>query len=385
MDEKRRKAMRASLGVAVPVLVFVAAWAFLSLFHSPYADWLKVEAPRYAVVGSPLDVRITIGKAPEPSLLAVSVYLLGKDLNGAGRLPAPSPPVSVHSGGTYPFRIDVTEKKNMAFVQLVIWLSPTGDWQTRTNGANMEPIPVRNARPRAEDGEFREVRAYAISNAQNPDIVFQPGGRPPKSEAYPASSAPFRLGLAALLASSGLVFILNLARRRPARDRGGWAGKERLFWMGTAILLFLLALSELFVLEGRLSEWGRKIIIGLDLYNFRQSYQKAGLALIAAGIGVLLVLFPRLHAGRRDRFRTALAGLALAVYVGLSLAGALSFHYVDVARRISFAGLSLIDAVKAACAAAVLLLGFLAFRSEKAYKQKQPDIIQSKTGERGFS
>jgi hypothetical protein len=364
MHREHRKSRRAFFFLALFVLVFLAVWAFLNLFHSPYADWLTVEAPRYAVVGSPMDIRVTLGNVPESSRLVVNIYLLGKNHMASGRLPAPSPPIPVQSGGTYPFRIDVTEQEKMAFIQLVIWVSPTGDWQTRTHGANTEAIPVKRIQGRAGETIFRRVRAFLNSNTPNPERPFWPGSRPPEPEVLRNSPAPVRLALLALLVLGGLACAANAVRRRSARLPGA-AGEWRL-WAGSAAVLFLGVFWEAFHVGGRLSEWGRKIIVGMDVYYARQSYQRVLLALIAAVTAGLLFLAVRAVKRKRVRPHITAVGALLALYLGGSLAGALSFHSVDVLRGIALAGVFVTDAAKATCAAAILILSLAALRADRS-------------------
>jgi hypothetical protein len=363
MHKKASKILKAARFISLPVVVFAAVWAFLGLFHSPYADWLTVETPAYAVVGSPLDVRITLGNVPEPSVLVVNVYLLGKSHKVVGRLPAPPPSPSVQSGGTYMFKIDVTSQEKMAFIQLVIWVSPTGDWRMRTKGANSEAIPIRVPETAIKNPAFKKIRAFAIPSAPNPETPFRPGARPPETEVFPGSSTSFLWALAVLLTASGLVCLIQGIRRRQGGGTGQTRGRR--FWTGSAVILFLAVPWELFRLEERLSAWGRKVVVRLDLYYIRQTYQKAAIALIAAGIACILWLSAKALLRRRHRSRPALVTTAMAVYLGLALAGALSFHYMDVLRGISVAGASMIDLAKAACAAAVLVLGLRSLRKEK--------------------
>ncbi len=360
-----KKTPRGLIFAAVLFFIFAGVWAFLSLFHSPYANWLTVEAPRYAVVGSPMDVRVTLGNVPGSSHLVVNIYLLGKSHLAAGRLPAPSPPIPVQSGGTYPFRINVTEQEKMAFVQLVIWVSPTGDWRTRTNGANAEAIPVRVPNGHEAEPEFGKIRVYAIPNTLNPDTPFLPGGRPPEPEVFHDPPGSVRLALLALIILGGLACAANALRRRPARLRLAGPEGEWWLWAVSATVLFLAAFFEIFHVGRRLSELGRRIIVGMDLYYARQSYQRPLLALIAAATSGLLFLAVRAVRRKRLRPHITAVGVVLALYLGGSLAGAISFHYLDVLRGVSLAGISVIGAGKTVCAAAVLILSLAALRADR--------------------
>lgn len=362
MIEKHRKILRTAVLVAIPVAVFGAALALLSLLHTPYANWLKVEAPAYAVAGRPLDVRITLGDVPESSLLVVNIYLLGKNHAAVGRLPAPSPPVPARSGGVYSFRIDVKEVEKLALIQLVIYLTPTGDWAVRTHGANSEGIPVKPAGSPASGPALRAYRASIIRRSPHPEAAFKPGARPDGPGVPPAPRGPFQFVLFGLLGSASLVCLARGTRPRTGVSRGP-AG-DRLFWLAAAAVLFLAIFWEVFDLEEALSAWGRRIIVNLDVYYFRQTYQKAVIALIAAGFAGILVLSFRAISRNRARLYPALAGMALTGYACLALAGALSFHYMDVIKSISLGGTPLVDVAKAVCAAAVLFLGLAAPRPD---------------------
>jgi hypothetical protein len=69
---------------------------------------------------------------------------------------------------------------------------------------------------------------------------------------------------------------------------------------------------------------------------------------------------------KRVRPHITAVGAVLALYLGGALAGTLSFHYVDVLRGFALAGVSVIDAAKAACAAAILILSLAALRSDRS-------------------
>jgi hypothetical protein len=362
MNEKHRKILRTAGLASIPVAVFGVALGLLSFLHTPYANWLKVEAPAYAVVGRPLDVRITLGQVPESSLLVVNVYLLGKSHAGVGRLPAPSPPVPARSGGVYSFRIDVKEVEKLALIQLVIYLTPTGDWQVRTHGASSAGIPVKAAGSPPAGPGLRSYRASIIRRSPHPEAPFRPMARPDGPGEPAAPRGPFLFVLLGLLGSAGLACLARRMCWRSGVSRG--PASDRLFWLAAAAVLFLGLFWEIFRLEERLSVWGRRIILDLDAYYFRQTYQKAVIALIAAGFAGILVLSFRAISRNRTRWVPVIAGLALAGYGCLALAGALSFHYIDSLHRISLAGVSLVDAAKAACAAAVLIVGLIAPRPD---------------------
>jgi hypothetical protein len=401
MDVKQSKVFRAAGFAAFLAIVALLAWMFLSLFHSPYAGWLTVEAPRYAVASEKMGVSVTLGEVPEPSVLVVGLYLLARDHKPIGSRHASGPSPGIRSGGTYSFEFAVEPLEKLALVQFVLYLSPTGNWRDRTRGANSEVLPVRAARESRPNAKWRKVRVYAIARPPNPETPFRPGGRPPPPDIIPEIPTPSGVALFGLLASGGLAFLLRSRRLRPARraqtarhaERGKSGGEaapatgtferraedieiisgpgaarasapDRGLWLAAAVVLFLLAVSELLLLEARVSSWGRKIAEELDLYYLRQPLQKAVIAaVIAAAAGILFLAARSLLKGR-GRGRLKLAGALLALYLGLTLSGALSFHYMDDLKAALLFGVPLIDAAKVLLAAALLAVGLSAFRAD---------------------
>jgi hypothetical protein len=360
-----KKTLRVPIFAALLIFIFAVVWAFLSLFHSPYADWLTVEAPRYADVGTPLSVRITLGTVPEPSVLMADLYLLGKNHLSIGSIPSLDHSPAVKSGGSYSFKFDLQEMEKLALVQLVIYVSPTGRWRTRTHGASTEAIPVRRPNGRDANPDFKKIKLFAIRSSLNPETPFVPGGRPPEPEVFRDSPSLVRIALLALIISGGLACAANADRRRPARLRLPGPGGEWRLWAVSAAVLFLAAFGEAFHVGGRLSEWGRRIIVGMDLYYARQSYQRPLLALIAAVTSGLLLLAVRAVKRKRVRPHIIAVGAVLALYLAGSFAGAISFHYLDILRGVTLTGVSVIDTGKMACAAAILILSLAALKADK--------------------
>jgi hypothetical protein len=199
--------------------------------------------------------------------------------------------------------------------------------------------------------------------APNPETPFQPGARPAEPEVFRSSITLFRLALLALLASGGLVCAVNAVCRR--QDRVPGTKVEWRLWGAAAAVLFLAVFWEAFHITGRLSRLGRQLLAVLDVYYARQTYQRVLVALIAAVSAGLLILAARAITRKRiPPHLTAVVALLVFCISG-SFAGALSFHYVDILRGVSLAGISVVEAAKAVCAAAVLILGLLALRKEK--------------------
>jgi hypothetical protein len=88
------------------------------------------------------------------------------------------------------------------------------------------------------------------------------------------------------------------------------------------------------------------------------------MGLIAALLAGLLILAARAIKKKRVSPYVTVVAALLVFYISGSFASALSFHYVDVLRGVSLAGISLVGAAKAISAVAVLVLGLLALRNE---------------------
>jgi hypothetical protein len=402
MDVRRRKMFRAAAFAAFLVLVAFLAWMFLSLFHSPYADWLSVEAPRDVAAGEKTSARVTLGEVPEPSVLVVGLYFLARDHEPIGSRHASGPSPGIRSGGTYTFEFEVTPQEKLALVQFVLYLSPNGNWRDRTRGANSEVIPVKAPKKPGAVSAWRKVRAYAIARTSHPEAPFRPGGHPPPPDLIPAVPTPSGAVLFALLVSGGLIFRLEARRlrtiarfeegRRAAGGTGGGeaapaagksearngharivsgrrgtgpTGRDRRLWLAVSGVLFVLAVSEFLLLEVRISSWGRRIAEELDLYYLRQPVQKAVIAAMIAGAAGILVLAARSLMEGRGRSRPKLAGVLVALYLGLAVSGSLSFHYMDDLKSIRLSGVSLVDAAKILLAAALLAVGLSALAKRR--------------------
>ncbi len=372
MDDRGKKIVRTLAFAGVLALVAGLSWAFLSLFHPPYADWLTVEAPARVAAGERVEIRVTLGRVPEPSVLVADIYLLARDHDPVGSDRALDPSPTVQSGGSYVFRFNVERKEKLALVQFVIYLSPNGRWRDRTRDASTVAIPVREPKPGAAAPALRKLRAYALGRTHRPGTPFRPSIRP-EPEAPPRVPTESGLVLFVLLASGGLISVLCAYRPRPVRTTSGIPDAEvrprpgdRRLWLVSAAVLFLLALSELLLLEGRLTAWGRSLANAMDIYYFRQPLQKAAMALMAAAVAGIFILAVWSIARDRSRILIILGGLLILLYAGLALAGALSFHYVDRFEALTLFGVSVVHAVKALIAAAVLALGLIALSQKRA-------------------
>jgi hypothetical protein len=136
-----------ALGLAAAGLIFAAAWAVVDRVERRarvrnQPRWLTVEASPLAVVGRPVDLRVTLQDLPGPEMIVCGLRWTAADRRVTGGLASAGPARETRGGETIDFRIEVRDREEMRFVSAVIYLSPTGRWQDRTRGASTELIPV---------------------------------------------------------------------------------------------------------------------------------------------------------------------------------------------------------------------------------------------------
>ena len=102
------------------------------------ADWLRVEAPRLALVGHPYPMSVHLAPLAEPGFLCADLHW-GKTRNTPMRYLASGGSKAVgKEGGTLDFEILVPPKEGMRFVMWVIYFGPTGSWGDHKLVANTE-------------------------------------------------------------------------------------------------------------------------------------------------------------------------------------------------------------------------------------------------------
>jgi len=353
-DDRSRRAARAAAAAGL-VLVFAATWTVLGLTDDR-PGWLAVEAPAVAVVGRPLEIRVTLKKSVEATQINCTLHRANAERKGWGYLASSGPSRPAAGGETRTFRFEVPEREDTAYAFALIFLSPTGRWEDGTRAATAEYMPV------ARDGAAapavlgpRKTRVYRYPTAgQTARSQARAGTRrpmgPPSVWVHPA--------LGFLLIAGAALAVLKAARLRAAGPPHGNA--ERIVWLALAGLMAAGAAFELSGLSGGLAAWGRRWAEERGIYELRRPAQKAIMAAVAAAAAGLFLLFIR--AVRRKGPRRALwwAGIGTAAYLAVSFVSVLSFHAVDVARALTWHGLSPVDLVRGAGALTAFLAALVA-------------------------
>ena len=356
MASGRRMTAGRVAAAAALVLVFAATWAVLDRSeHRP--GWLTIEAPVAAVVGQPLEIRVTLKESVEATKIACSLHRAGADRKIRGYLASSGPARPAGGGGTYSFIFEVPEREDMAFASAIIFLSPTGQWRDGTRAVSTKLMPVKRGGPAMENLGLEKTRVYHYMTAAESEAAkaaeLRPGRRP-SVWVHPVLGA-FLLAAAALCASKA-------GRKRP--DARPEETRERTVWLAFAAVLAASAVLELSGLVGHLAAWGRRLAQEQNIYDVRKTYQKAIMAAVAASALGLFFLF--MKATRRPGSHRFLwwAGIGLAAYLAVSFVGVLSFHAVDVVRGMTWRGVSPFDAARGAGVLVTLMAAILALRRE---------------------
>lgn len=295
----------------------------------PRAEWLRVEAPSRAVAGQSLRLRVHVAPLPEPARVCADLHWKPSRNESGGYLAGGGFKAVGREGGTFEFEIKVRPVAGLRFVTGIIFVSRTGSWRDHTLAAATEAIPV--SRTALEPAELRmePLRLQPIENATND---------PPRPAAFPRW-----LTALLFLAAAVVAWTNNRAAKgsTPAADGRGW----RIM----AVLAVLAGLCELCGLEAWLGARLRAMARAEDVYYLRIAVQQVVVSGIVAATILLLVVVWR---ARRSR-RLLLAGLAS--YLAISLVNLSSLHVIDQITGHSWRGLSLVQALKLACAAVCLL------------------------------
>lgn len=354
MPNARRPAPATAAAAAALLLVFAATWIVLDRTEGR-PGWLRVEAPAVAVVGRPLEVRVTLTKrTADPVLVSCTLHRANAERRGWGFLAAAGPARAASAGVPLLFVFDVPDRPETAFAFPLVFLSPTGNWADGTRAATAEYMPVvREAGPTvlARRRVFRYPTAAQESRRRARAVRTGPPARP---------SVWVHPVLAGLLAAAAV------CAAAAGRKQGGPAspddGRARRAWLVLAGALAAAAGLEISGLAGPLTAWGRRWAEARGLYDMRKPVQEMLIAATAAGSLGLVFLF--IKAVRRAGTNRVLlwATVGLADYLAVSFVSVLSFHAIDVARGLVWHGLSPVDALRGAGVVAALAAAAAAAR-----------------------
>lgn len=353
-----------ALSISAVALVFITTWAVFDRMEERrrlrrQPDWLTLEASPVAVSGRPYEIRVHLEHLPEPQLIVCGLRWTAADRRVSGGLASAGPARETRGGETIIYRIDVREKEEMRFVSAVIYLSPNGRWRDRTRGASTELIPVISE---AEKAAIPPPRSLRMSRTATP--AEEAAGESRMAAARGRSAGSLRsLFIVVLLAAGVLCAALAMREGRGAERvaAGRWP-----VWMGFSVVLLAFAFLEAFDIPARITEALRLISMERDVYDMRRPIQ--GAAAVTAALGTIALIFFLVRAAMRSRGRGwfVWAGIGLLVYLSVTVVGMISFHPVDVLRRMSLGGVSPFHAARGAGAALALVAAVLSLLRENA-------------------
>jgi hypothetical protein len=224
--------------------------------------------------------------------------------------------------------VRIPSRADLGFVQVVVFVSPSGMWADHTLAATSEQIAVRH------------VSSAPASSVLNPLAVYDDTATDP---AVPADSYVLNICITLLWLTSVVVL------RRHSTEPGA----------APLLVACLLAASwELLPIEGALSRSARSVMLEQGLYYQRQAFQVFASTVVIATVAG----FVALTTGGNRVWR--LAWIGFWIWTGITLIGLISLHAVDKVLAMNAAGLSASGVARlgAAVGTLVVLLRFEANR-----------------------
>jgi hypothetical protein len=329
MQREPAAKLRGGIGLILLVAAAAAVWWWLDR-SEPRVDWLRAEAPRRAVMGQPLPIRMHLIPLAEPARLCADLHWGTSRDTSMGCLATGGSQAVGKEGGTFDFEIMVPPRAGLRFVTGVIYLSRTGSWHDHTLVAGTEVIPVSSNAVRQVESPLEQLR-------------LQPPSDDPGAHPHPAAIP--RL-LTALLFLAATVVACGVGQSPAGSSRR--PGPENRWWQVMAVLLALASLWEFFGLESWLGAQARAMARAGDLYYPRAVFQKVVISAAVAATAVLLLFV------RRARSSHRLLLICFSLYLGISLVNLMSLHLIDKIADISWHGLTLVQALKIGCTALTL-------------------------------
>jgi hypothetical protein len=293
-------------------------WGLAGL--EPQARWLQVNAPPAGRIGQPFPVRVRLGPVREARFLTADLHW-GKSHDrselyldtGGSRAVDPT-------GGIYDFAVPVPPRPGLRYVQVVIYLSRDGNWNTST---------------RVATSDFFEV-------TEGPTAALETQSIPRRmTDGTPGSFLQRPAGWPHVL--TGLVFVLAAAlawfKGGPILRPGSNPIGEVACWRIPAWCLSLAAVWELTAMPARIDRVLREAAHRQDLYYLRGAVQKLAISLVLPAAVWLLWQARRVPANHRLFFAV------FSLYITLTAVDLVSLHAVDQVLERSWQGITVSQAL----------------------------------------
>jgi hypothetical protein len=321
--------LRGGIGLILLVAAAAAVWWGLDRLE-PRADWLRVEAPRRAVAGQRLPLRVHLTPLTEPTLVCADLHWGTTRDTPVGYLATGGSRAVGREGGTFDFEIAIPPTEGLRFVTGIIFLSRTGSWHDHTRVAATEVIPVSSHTVGTVERRLDPLRVRPLGDEAD---------QAPRPAAIPRWLTALLFLAAAVAAWGG---------GQSLEGSNGEPGPGTRWWQGLAVLLAMACLWELFGLESPLGAQARAMARAGDFYYPRAAFQKAVISVAVTATAVFLFLV------RRERGSRWLLLSGLGLYIGISAVNLVSLHGIDKVAGLSWHGLTLVQALKTGCASMTL-------------------------------
>ena len=164
MQGEPKAKLSGRVGLILLVASAAAVWWGLDHWERP-AAWLHVEAPRRAVAGQTLPLRVHLAPLAEPTRLCADLHWGTTRDTSMGYLgTGGSKPVG-KEGGTFDFEITIPPAQGVRFVTGILFLSRTGSWNDHTLVAATEVIPVSSNTMEKVEARLEPLRVQPPGDA----------------------------------------------------------------------------------------------------------------------------------------------------------------------------------------------------------------------------
>jgi hypothetical protein len=365
MAPARRSTGRLLLKIIPPAAVFAAVWLALLLLHPPVASWCSLTVRGPVAPGRPL--RFTVNyeglaaDRPGGYVLSADLHWQAEGREDRGYMGSGKEAPGVSGTGSRDFSIVVNDLPGLESVDVVVYLSPTGQWSDRALAAHTRPIPVETRRhEKRPAGKRRDYRCYDIGKGDETPgreetiAARRPGAAPASPPEIPPSSdysnAPLGRALPSII-SGALCLVCALFLKTRRRVRGYEAAGERstscVWWTASFFLLLQGIVFATSMHPGITALW-RALFRARGWYPYRDILQRGLIGGIACGWALFLgFLFEHGRNSARTRKKTLerIAFIGVLALASFQAARALSYHYVDAALSLELPGASVGGAV----------------------------------------
>jgi hypothetical protein len=316
MFVRHRRLLTTCLVVALGALV----WFLLSRPPSASA-WCALESHRYATVGEPLQIRVTLRQPLSANDVHVDLHWATVRREPRGFLVEATLTPSNVRAATLDATMRLPAQEDLGYVHAVVFVSPTGKWTDRTWTATSEPIAVHQA------------SSAPVTTSLYPLFVMDEKGPEP---VVVHDSPVVRICISVLWLTS--VMALRRVRREPGAT-------------SVMVACFLAAIWELVPVERALSGIVRSWTLEHRLYYERQAFQTVATTIVITAAAGLLAL--TIFGAHRRVWRNASVGLM--IYAGIAITSSISLHAVDAVLATTVAGLSANETVRLGAAFVTLV------------------------------